>query len=441
MIASFLRPWKLGVKSLLLHPLRSMLTILGIFVGVSSVIWLLAIGEGISVKAQEQIASLGAENIIIRTVKPSAESTGQTSGAPIYGITRADYDRLIETIPTIREAIKIRELRATVAAGRRSLEGRLVGCTAGYADVLGLETAKGHFLTPAEIEGKNPVCVIGDEIARRLFPFDDPIGQTIRADEHYFTVVGVMKPRSPSAGIGGSLAAQEFDRDVYVPIETLWARIGEFVVQSAAGTFSFEIVELSQITLRIDHIDNVNETADLVKQTMERYHRWDDYAVVVPKELLEQARTTKMLFMAFMGLMAAISLIVGGIGIMNIMLATVTERTREIGIRRALGAKRRDIVRQFLIETIVLSAAGGITGILGGLFCRPFIRFVRWTLEQSIPDIMQSLPDTMKSVEPILVPWSIPLALAISLLIGIAFGVYPARRAANMHPVEALRHE
>jgi ABC-type antimicrobial peptide transport system permease subunit len=132
---------------------------------------------------------------------------------------------------------------------------------------------------------------------------------------------------------------------------------------------------------------------------------------------------------------------VGGIGIMNIMLATVTERTREIGIRRALGAKKRDIIRQFLIETVVLSAAGGLTGILGGLLCRPFIRFVRWMLERSIPDVMQNLPDVMKSVEPVLVGWSIPLALAISLLIGIAFGVYPARRAANMHPVEALRHE
>ena len=441
MIASFLRPWKLGVKSLLLHPLRSLLTILGIFVGVSSVIWLLAIGEGISIKAQEQIASLGAENIIIRTVKPSSETTGQISGAPVYGITRADYDRLVATIPTIREAIQIRELTASVAAGPRSMEGRLVGCTAGYADVLQLEAESGHFLTVAEVQGKNPVCVLGAEIARRLFPFDDPIGQTVRAEEHYFVVVGVMKPRSPSAGVGGSLAAQEFDRDVYVPIETLWARIGEFVVQSQAGTFSFEIVELSQVTLRIDHIDHVNETAELVKETMERYHRWDDYAVVVPKELLEQARTTKMLFMAFMGLMAAISLIVGGIGIMNIMLATVTERTREIGIRRALGAKGRDIIRQFLIETMVLSAAGGITGILGGLLCRPFIRFVRWILERSIPDVMQNLPDVMKSVEPVLVGWSIPLALAISLLIGIAFGVYPARRAANMHPVEALRHE
>ncbi len=441
MMGNFFRPWILGVKSLLLHPLRSLLTILGIFVGVSSVIWLLAIGEGISIKAQEQIASLGAENIIVRTVKPSAESTGQVSGAPTYGITRADYDRLVQTIPTIREAIQIRELRANMAAGPRSLEGRLVGCTAGYADVLRLEAARGHFLTPAEVEGKNPVCVLGAEIARRLFPFDDPIGQTIRAEEHYFVVVGVMKSRSPSAGVGGSLSAQEFDRDVYVPIETLWARIGEFVVQSQAGSFSFEVVELSQITLRIDNIEHVTETADLVKQTMAKYHRWDDYAVVVPKELLEQAKTTKMLFMAFMGLMAAISLIVGGIGIMNIMLATVTERTREIGIRRALGAKKRDIIRQFLIETIVLSAAGGLTGILGGLLCQPFIRFVRWLLERSIPDVMQSLPDVMKSVEPVLVGWSIPLALAISLLIGIAFGVYPARRAANMHPVEALRHE
>jgi len=439
MIASFFRPWKLGIKSLLLHPLRSMLTILGIFVGVSSVIWLLAIGEGISIKAQEQIASLGADNIIVRTVKPS--EMNQTSGAPDYGVDRQDYERLVETIPTIREAIMIREIPTRLSAGPRNLEGRLVGCTSGYADVLQLEVDRGHFLTAAEVDGKNPVCVLGAEVARTLFPFDDPIGQAVRAQEQYFVVVGVMKSRSPSAGIGGSLAAQEFDRDIYVPITTLWSRIGEFIVQSQAGSFSFEIVELSQITLRVDHIDHVTETAELVKQTLARYHRDDDYTVVVPKELLEQARTTKMLFMAFMGLMAAISLIVGGIGIMNIMLATVTERTREIGIRRALGAKRRDIVRQFLIETVVLSTAGGVTGVLGGLLCRPFINFVRWILDRSIPDVMQNLPDVMQSVEPVLVLWSIPLAFAISLVIGIAFGVYPARRAANMHPVEALRHE
>ena len=160
------------------------------------------------------------------------------------------------------------------------------------------------------------------------------------------------------------------------------------------------------------------ETSDLVELTMVRHHRIEDYGVTVPLELLEQAKTTRMMFIIFMGLIAAISLIVGGIGIMNIMLATVTERTREIGIRRALGAKRSDIIRQFLIETIALSVVGGATGVLAGLTCRGVTRLVRYGLEAAFPEVMQALPAIIQSVEPIVVPWSIPLAFGISVVSG-----------------------
>ena len=198
-------------------------------------------------------------------------------------------------------------------------------------------------------------------------------------------VVGVMKQRAPSAGIGGSLAGQDFTSDVYIPISTLWNRIGDFVVTRRSGSFEGEIVELSQITLRVDAVENVMETADLVKDILARHHRDEDYGVTVPLELLEQARTTRLMFIIFMGLIAAISLVVGGIGIMNIMLATVTERTREIGIRRALGAKRRDIIRQFLVETIALSVVGGLTGVLGGLTCRPVTNWLRERHHRRLP--------------------------------------------------------
>jgi putative ABC transport system permease protein len=217
--------------------------------------------------------------------------------------------------------------------------------------------------------------------------------------------------------------------------------VGNLVMTGRVGSFEVELVELSQITFQIDRVENVRSTAEVIDQTLKRHHEYDDYGVTVPLELLEQARTTRMMFIIFMGLIAAISLLVGGIGIMNIMLATVTERTREIGIRRALGAKRRDITRQFLAETVSLSVVGGLTGIVGGLACGPVIRWARELLTAAFPQVMKNLPEVIQTVSPEIVPWSLPLAFGISVGVGVLFGLYPAIRAAHMDPIEALRHE
>jgi len=437
----WLRTWQLGIKSLLLHPLRSLLTVLGIFIGVASVIWLLAIGEGISQKAQEQIEGLGASNIIVRSEKPPSEVTERTRGVLPYGLTREDYDRLVSTIPTIQSALPIREMRRRFGYRDRMVDGRLVGCTPEYAEVTRLELDRGHFVTDIEQQDKQNHCVLAAEVAERLFPYEDPLGRSIHVEELYYVVVGVMRPKMATAAIGGSLAAQDFSNDVYVPISTLQSRIGDIIVTRRSGSFEREQVELTQVTLRVDKVENVLETAELVKQTLEPHHRNRDFRVTVPLELLEQARTTRLMFIIFMGMIAAISLVVGGIGIMNIMLATVTERTREIGIRRALGAKRRDIVRQFLVETVALSTVGGITGVLGGLTCGPLIRWMRGLLDEAFPKVMAQLPDVIRAVQPVVVPESIPLAFGIAVTIGIIFGLYPAIRAAAMDPIEALRHE
>jgi putative ABC transport system permease protein len=437
----WLRTWQLGVKSLLLHPLRSLLTVLGIFIGVASVIWLLAIGEGISIKAQEQIAGLGANNVIVRSKKPPSDVVESTRGNLRYGITREDYARILATIPTIESAIPIRELRRKFTYADDMVDGRLVGCTPEFAAVTRLQMQSGRFLTDVDNQQRQTHCVLAASVADHLFPLESPLGKSIHVDELYYVVVGVVKPKTATAAIGGSLAAQDFSSDVYVPISTLQSRIGDVVITRRSGSFEREEVQLSQVTLRVDKTEHVLETAELIKQTLEPHHRNQDFAIVVPLELLEQAKTTRLMFIIFMGLIAAVSLLVGGIGIMNIMLATVTERTREIGIRRALGAKRRDIVRQFLVETVALSTVGGVTGILGGLTCKPVLAWMQQLLQWLFPKVVGQMPEVIRTVEPQIVPVSIPLAFVIAVTIGIVFGLYPARRAARMDPIEALRHE
>jgi putative ABC transport system permease protein len=438
----FFRTLKLGTKSLWLHPLRSLLTVLGIFIGVASVIWLLAISEGISREAQRQIESLGADTIMIRSVKPASEKMA-TSGVTPYGLTRNEFDMLVSTIPTIKSAIPIREIRRQFQYKERTVDGRLVGCTPEYAEITRLSIDRGHFISESENFNRDNVCVLAARLAERLFQFEDPIGKRIYVPENqdFYRVIGVLKHRSASAAIGGSMEAQDFSNDVYIPIKTLQLRIGDVVVRRSAGNFEGEMLELNQITARVDGVENVRSTAALIENALSHHDFMEDIAVVVPLELLEQARTTRLMFMVFMGLVAAISLLVGGIGIMNIMLATVTERTREIGIRRALGAKQSDIISQFLVEAAVLSVVGGITGILAGVFCKPAVVAARNFALKRYPEVMESLPDVVRNLTPSIVMESIPIAFLISIAIGIVFGMFPAIRAARMNPIDALRNE
>jgi len=438
----WLRTWKLGVKSLLLHPLRSGLTMLGILIGVWAVIVLTAISQGASDVVQKQIESLGANTIIVRSIKPPPEK--MSGRAALYGLKRSDLELIVANVPTVDSALPIREIRRQFTYGDGQVDGRLVGCTPDYAEINRLRVASGRFLADADDIGADNVCVLAAQVALRLFPYEEPLGKRVYVPEstHYYRVVGVLEHRNASAAIGGSLDSQDYSGDVYIPIRTLRRRIGDTVVTRRSGQFETEIMELNQITLQVTGVDQVRTTAAMVESLiMPRHAALQDVAVVVPLELLEQARNLRMMFLGIGVLIACISLVVGGIGIMNIMLASVTERTREIGIRRALGAKRKDIVQQFLVETIVLSFAGAFLGILLGFLGPPMYHGLLYAVKTASPQKFESLPEAIRQAEPSIVLATIPLAVGIAVAVGLVSGLYPAIRAAKMNPIDALRHE
>ena len=441
MIAKFLQTVDLGIKSLLVQKMRAGLAALGIFIGTSTVIWLVAMGEGVSYRAQQQILELGAKNVIVRTKEPTDGGDEEAnSRVKTYGLLRADYRRIVENIPNIRRAIPMRELKFEVRLDDRTADTKLVGCTEDYLELNRLDIARGRWLSTRD-RGKK-VIVLASETAKRLFPYENPIGRTIWVGNEFYTVIGQTKDRTASAAIGGSLDSRDYNLDAYIPIKTLRQRVGDLVMKRVGGgqgwNFVGEDVELSQITVEVENIEVVNETAQIIETLLKKFHEKEDYAVVVPRELLRQAERTRTMFNVLLVVIAGISLLVGGIGIMNIMLATVTERTREIGVRRALGATRSDIIGQFLIETVVLTASGGLAGVLFGLSVGPIFRFAKNMLMIFSPDI---LPPIVHELEPRIALWSVLLSLGISLGVGVLFGVYPARKAAFLDPIEALRHE
>jgi putative ABC transport system permease protein len=300
--------------------------------------------------------------------------------------------------------------------------------------------AGGRYLVDADIEGSAPVAVIGSEIADTFFRLEDPVGKDLRVDSQVFKVVGVLEPIGLAGGAGVALVGRDLNKDVHIPISSAKQNFGDIVVRRTSGSFSGEDVKISEIYLQAENTDEVIDLARLATRILEIEHpTFRDVQVIVPWELLQNAKRTMLIWNIMLVSVAAISLLVGGIGIMNIMLASVVERTREIGIRRALGATRNHIIAQFLVETGSISSLGGILGIaLGVGISFGLGSFVPWLL--SLPAFRDLVEGEFK-IEPVIAPWSIWSSLLVAVSVGLIFGIYPAIIASRKDPIDALRHD
>ncbi len=421
--SKFYRDVRLGIENLLLHKLRSFLTALGVIFGVGSVVAMLSVGEGASKKALDEIKKVGSNNIIVSSMKPreddnNASMMGRPS-AVVYGLSYKDFDRIAGTFDTIQTSVPAKIVRKEGRLDDRSLELRVVGTTPDWFELVKRPLAAGRVLLESDMNHRSAVAVLTEHGARRLLATRSSIGEHLTIGENSFQVVGIVKSE---ANMGSDVQLPDQDVDAYIPLEVAREYYGDINIKRTSSSMEITSVELSKVIVQVDDISNVESTANGISAMLKKFHSKVDYEMSVPLAMLRQAEATKRTMNIVLGSIACISLLVGGIGIMNIMLASVTERTREIGIRRAIGAKKKQIIVQFLIETVVLSTIGGTTGLGLGIIIPIFI------------ELFSGMPT-------VITPFSILLPFVISISIGIVFGIYPAARAAEVDPIIALRHE
>ena len=407
-----IRNVRLGIRTLWLHRTRSLLTMLGIIFGVSSVIAMLSIGEGASKEAMERILRLGSCNILLRSKQPPRDPQSGQSWVRVqrYGLLNDDMRRLQETFPHIRHVVPVRQNEVEGRLRERLADLRVVGTEEEWFEVVQRPVLAGRVLTAADRAGAAHVCVLTESGARKLLANTEVVGEKVFLGRDVFEIVGVVE----SSTSGEGLQTPDSEADAYIPLHVFSEVFGIIT--------NWKMIDLHQMIVAVDGLDAVEPVAEAIRNMQERFHEDEDYTISVPLELLREAEATKRTYNIVLGSIAGISLLVGGIGIMNIMLASVVERTREIGIRRAVGAKRRQIAIQFLIETMVLSCTGGLIGIALGC---------------SLPWAVTQFAD-MPTVIPL---YAVLLAVGVSLATGVTFGLYPAIRASRLDPIEALRHE
>jgi len=415
----------LGVKNLLRNKLRSFLTMLGIIFGVASVIAMLSVGAGARHEILSRIQELGVRNVIINSVKPPEEikpDTTDTQYKDRYGLTFADADYIAEVIPTVENMLRVNRITQRLWYGSKRLEASVLGVEPEYLRMFGLESGRGRVFTEVDANNYAKVCLVRRGLVAQLETVEDPIGMWLQIGGFPFQVIGILDDAAFRSHTRKALNIDSTTQEVYIPYETSMRTLGTVTLIERAGSQEFTQVDLDQIVVTTKHEDEVLRTSQMLGAALGKLHDRVDYEIVVPLELLKQSEETQRVFNLVMILIASISLLVGGIGIANIMLATITERTKEIGIRRALGARRRDIVLQFLAETTAIAAIGGLLGCFVGIVgILGIVELTNW--------------------KAVIAPSYVMLSLVISCTVGVVFGIFPARRAAQMDPITALRFE
>jgi ABC-type antimicrobial peptide transport system permease subunit len=403
----------IGVKGLLLRKLRSLLSTLGIIFGVAAVISMISIGEGARREAVEQIKLLGTNNIRVKHLQLTGEKREEAERRFSSGLTYNDALLIRESVPGLLGVAPLKFVDAEVRFEGRQGIAQVVGVSFEYEEVTNFRVAEGRFITQFDFMDSKSVCVLGSEVKQELFGYRNALGATIRIGEGVFTVVGVMEAKTIREGRTAAIKVRNINRDVYIPITTALKRFP--IVGEPSG--------IEEVAVRVAQAEDLSPTAQLIKDVLRQRHRGvEDYEVMIPEELLAQAQRTQRIFNVIMGSIAGISLLVGGIGIMNIMLANVSERTREIGIRRAIGATKGDILAQFLIETVLICLTGGAIGIILGFgMAKSITLYARWETSFSLASVL--------------------IAFSTSATVGLLFGLFPARRAAQLDPMQTLRFE
>ncbi|MDO9510658.1 MAG: ABC transporter permease [Bacteroidales bacterium] len=443
--------FRIALEAVFTNRVRSMLTALGIIFGVAAVISMMAVGKGAQKEILDQMKVVGVNNIIITPLSERSEKSAKedASGKQVRknfsaGINLADAEAIARIIPTVEFVSPEVSYESRAIVGSKSMSLKISGITNDYFNIFNLSMETGRDFNSFDLEEGRPVCVIGQEVKKRLFPTGDPVGKTIKCDNLWMVVVGVLQGRDVAENLTRDMGISNYNFQVYAPIRTIlsrvkdrsvvtsgllsggsstWVGAGFMVTSESGGESQSAFNQLDKIVVRITDTEKLTVSSDVIARMIQRRHNdVRDFEVLVPELLLKQEQRTRDIFNIVLGAIASISLLVGGIGIMNIMLASVLERIKEIGVRMAVGARRRDIILQFLTEATLISLSGGILGILLGIGLAKAI-----THFAGIQTIVSYL--------------SVMVSFCVSAAVGILFGFAPARKAAAQDPVTSLRYE